>query len=379
MRELLRDLVRDLREPLLEAGPGGLSRWQWIAGPALLLIALVLGVLLGRTTRAWLIRLAKRTDAEWDDKVAIRLVGPLSFFWMLAVLAVAHPVLYLSKGAERTFDQALRGGLYAAFFWALARTIGVASSAVATSAWGREHPISRSLMPIAGRVAKVLVLAMAVIALLSQLGVPVTSLLAGLGLGGLAFALAAQKTVENLIGAFSIGADRPFVEGDLVKIEEFLATVERIGLRSTRFRTADRTLITIPNGKLAEMRIESYAARDRYRLSTVVPLAFETKPAQVLAVIASIDRVLRAHPQIFGDDLSVRLRRLSVSSLDIDVDAVFRAATFDDFQDYRQEALLAILAALEEAGATLAYPAQRTYAAAPLEGASESAEPANRG
>src|SRR5690349_16918759 len=109
MSELLRDLVRDLREPMLQDGALGLTRWQWVAGPVLFLLALVLGALLGRATRAVLLRLAKRTATEWDDVLAQKMGSPLSAAWMVAVLAIAHPVLELSKSERGSFQQGLRG------------------------------------------------------------------------------------------------------------------------------------------------------------------------------------------------------------------------------------------------------------------------------
>jgi len=150
-------------------------------------------------------------------------------------------------------------------------------------------------------MSKVAVLILAVIALLSAWGYSVASLLAGLGIGGLAVALAAQKTVENLFGAFSIGVDQPFREGDFVKVEDFVGTVEVIGLRSTKIRTLDRTLITLPNGKLSDMRLESFAARDRIRLACSLGLVYETTTAQMRQVLAELEKRLRAHPKIWPD------------------------------------------------------------------------------
>jgi MscS family membrane protein len=186
----------------------------------------------------------------------------------------------------------------------------------------------------------------------------VTSLLAGLGLGGLAVALAAQKTVENLIGAISIGADQPFMEGDFVKIEDFVATVERVGLRSTRFRTLDRTLITIPNGKLAEMRIESYTARDRFRLATTLQVVYETTPEQLRAVLENIEKLLREHTKIWPDSITVKLVKLGSSSLDIEVMAWFAVPDFNAFQECRQDVLIEILRIVQNAGSSFAYPTQ---------------------
>jgi MscS family membrane protein len=202
-----------------------------------------------------------------------------------------------------------------------------------------------------------------VVAVLSLLGYPVASLVAGLGIGGLAVALAAQKTVENLFGAFSIGVDQPFREGDFVKIEDFVGTVEAVGLRSSRFRTLDRTVITIPNGRLADMRLESFTARDRLRLATVIGLEYRTTAAQMRDVLEGFERVLRSHPRIWLDAVVVRFREFAASSLDIEIMAWFQTADWAEFQLIRQEILLQFMDVVERAGTSFAFPTQTVHIA----------------
>jgi MscS family membrane protein len=170
-------------------------------------------------------------------------------------------------------------------FWSLLRTVDIAASAARRSDWAESYAGSRALVPLGARVLKVVIAALAAVALLAELGYPVASLVAGLGIGGVAIALAAQKTFENLFGAFTIGVDQPLREGDFVRIGDVLGTVEAIGLRSTRVRTLDRTLISIPNGKLAETQIESYTARDRMRLACEIGLVYGTSAAQMSKVL----------------------------------------------------------------------------------------------
>jgi len=143
---------------------------------------------------------------------------------------------------------------------------------------------------------------------LAQLGVSVASLVAGLGIGGLAVALGAQKTLENLFGTLSIGVDQPMREGDFVKLYDFLGTVEQIGLRSTRIRTLDRTIVTIPNGELANQRIESYTARDRLRLATTIGVVYQTTSQQMRAILGELEAILRRHPKIWPDGLAVEVQ-----------------------------------------------------------------------
>jgi MscS family membrane protein len=259
--------------------------------------------------------------------------------------------------------RALRAAFLLVFFWAVWRAVDVVSDVALRSHWAHGSAASRSLIPLAERIAKVVILAMAAVASLSLLGYPVASLIAGLGLGGLALALAAQKTVENLFGAFSLGVDQPFRVGDFVKIEDFVGTVEVIGLRSTRFRTLDRTLITIPNGRLAEMRIESFAVRDRLRLAMALGLVYDTTAAQMREVLTGFERVLRAHPKIWPESLTVRFSAFSSSSLDIEIMAWFETPDWNEFLGIRETILLQLMDVVEQAGTSFAFPTQTIHVA----------------
>jgi MscS family membrane protein len=214
-----------------------------------------------------------------------------------------------------------------------------------------------------GRIAKVSILIIGVIAVLSELGYPVASLIAGLGIGGVAIALAAQKTVENVFGSVSIGIDRPLQVGDFVRVDTVLGTVETIGLRSTRIRTLDRTLVTIPNGKLADLQIESYTARDRMRLACVLALVRSAKGDQVRAIIEGCEGALRAHPLLWPDDVVVRFVGIGPSSLDVEIMAWFQTKDFGEFRTIRQELLLTFLEIVASAGSQLAYPTQTLHLA----------------
>lgn len=198
----------------------------------------------------------------------------------------------------------------------------------------------------------------AVTALVTALGYPAASLLAGLGVGGLAVALAAQKTVENLFGAFSIGVDQPFGEGDFIKVDTLTGTVESIGLRSTRIRTLERTLITIPNGKLSEMRIESYTARDRWRLSCNLALDYGTTSEQMHRVIRGMEEILRRHPKIWPDNIIVRFKEIGSYALNIEVMAWFLTTDWNEFLAIRQEVLLNFMDCVKLAGTSFAFIAQ---------------------
>jgi MscS family membrane protein len=350
-----------LPAPLLRAGPMDLPWWQWLVLLVVAPVAWALGAILGRISRAVLLRIARRTGSTWDDDLASRMGGPLTLAWSLAVAGLLLARLDMARPIQLATDRALRTGLLVVVFWSLLRAIDVSTGALSRAPWALERPGSRSLLSITGRIAKVVVAALAVVAALSELGYPVGSLLAGLGLGGLAFALAAQKTVENLFGALSLGLDQPIREGDFIKVEELVGTVEAIGLRSTRIRTLDRTLVSIPNGRLADMRLESFAARDRIRLACDLGLVYETSAEQVREVLAGLEAVLRGHPLIWPDTVVVRLKQFGAFSLDIEVMAWFRTADWGQFQAIRQEVLLQFMGVVRAAGTAMAFPTQTLH------------------
>jgi MscS family membrane protein len=344
-------------------GPFGLHWWQWAIGLPVIFIAICVGLAASWAVRRTLTAIARRTSASWDDDALQRLRTPITLGCTIAAVSAFVPILALDVRTAAIVLRLIRVAFGGVMFWGILRLVDIGRTVTANSHWARSVPASRSLVPLGARVAKVAVGALGLVVILSTLGYPVTSLIAGLGIGGLAFALAAQKTVENLFGAFSIGVDQPFREGDFVKVDDFVGTVEAIGLRSTRFRTLDRTIVTLPNGRLADMRLESFAARDRLRLAAIIGLTYDTTRAQMLEVLSGFERVLRAHPKIWPDAVVVRFGELSASSLNIEVMAWFQTVDWGEFQRIREGVLLDFMGVVEDAGASFAFPTQTIHIA----------------
>lgn len=347
--------------PLAQQGPYELLWGQWLA---LLLLAL-LSWAGGRGLR-WLTlriarRLAARTTATWDDLLVERLAGPVSFGWGLLLFRLVLPSAQLYPEAASGVVAVLKAlGVWAVAFAAW-RTVDVVSKAVLADDWAERHPTSRALVPLGARAAKVALVALALVSGLSLLGFPVASLLAGLGIGGLALALAGQKTVENLFGAFSLGLDQPIREGDTVTVDGITGMVEAIGLRSTRIRTADRTLVSFPNGRIADMRLENLTSRDRMRLVCVLGLTYGTTALQVRAILENVEALLRKHPLIWEETLLVSFKEFGASSLNVEVMAWIRTTNFAEFIVARQELLLGMMEIVEQAGSSFAFPTQTVH------------------
>ena len=358
----LRDLfVRSGMEGMLLPGPLELLWWQWFAMVAMLLLAWIVGSLLGRATGWALHRLALRAHSPWNGELVVSLGGPLALAWSLGMFAFGSHYLLLLKPAYGLIAGLTTAGFVFTAFWALWRGTGVAARQLLSRPWASNSASARTLVSVGGNFARAAILFAGVLAILSSLGFPVGTMLAGLGIGGLALAFGAQKTIENLFGSVSIAVDQPFHVGDFASVGGATGVVEHIGLRSTRIRTLDRTLISIPNGKLAEERTESYAARDRFRLSTTIGLTYGTTRAQMGQVLAGVERVLRQHAHIWPDAVVVRLAGLGASSLDIDVMAWFVVPTWADFQVCREEVLLDVMQVVQDAGAEFAFPTRTVH------------------
>lgn len=350
----------------------GLERWQWLGLLAVVALAALVSAGLQRVTGAVLQRVAARTTTTADDVLLGRLRGPLRLFWFGVLGQLFLYALSLPDASHVWAQRLFRVLLAVGSFWGLSRAIGVWATRYLASERAVANPGSRAVVNLFGRVGQLAVLAIAVLMGLSELGFAVSSVVAGLGIGGIALALGAQKTLENVFGAFALAVDQPFREGDFVKVEDFVGTVEGVGLRSTRIRTLDRTLISMPNGKLADQRLETFAARDRFRLSTTLGLTYSTTAAQVRSVRDGLERRLRAHPKLWPDSVMVRFVGFGASSLDLEVMCWFVVKDYDEFLLVREEVLLGFMDEVEAQGSGFAFPTQTVHlvqekvAAAPL-------------
>jgi MscS family membrane protein len=338
-------------------GPRGLLRWQWLALPLLLAVGLLVGRVLAAMARRALRRVAGRHVLALEPRLPERITGPLSLLVAALVLRVAPAALSLSRDGERFVEGLSSALLLGAVFWAAWRGIEVAGRALAASRWAAEQTGSVTVLPLLAKAARVVLSALGVVAVLSALGYPVTSLLAGLGISGLALALAAQKTGEHLIGSIAIGFDQPFQVGDLVRVDDQVGTVEAVGLRSTRIRTFDRSVISFPNGKLADLRTENLSARDRFRVHTTLGLAPTTDAATLRAVLAEVRALLEGHPQIADDAPWVSLQRVGTVAIEVEIAAWFRTREMEEFLAIRSAVLLGCLEVIERHRAQLAAPA----------------------
>jgi MscS family membrane protein len=335
--------------------------WQWIAllglGILAYLLSLAITAIGFRIARV----LARRTRTTFDDNMLDAGISPVrlgltTLFFYLGSLALA-----LSIRGTMLVNTILEIVGILAGTWLLLRGVDVLAR------WIEERAANRqalsSLMPLGRRTAKAFLIFLAVLATLQNLGFNVTSLLAGVGIGGLAIALAAQKTVEHLFGGITLIADQPVRVGEFCRYGDQVGTVEDIGLRSTRIRTLDRTVVSIPNAEFASLKIENFSRRDRMRMFTTIGLRYETTPDQLRYVLVEIKKLLASHPRVDPDPARVRFVGFGAHSLDLEIFAYLRTTEMNEFLAIREDIYLRLMDIIAGSGSGFAFPSQTIYAA----------------
>lgn len=353
--------LRDHIPSVLErTGPFDILLWQWVGLLLAAVVSVVAALLIRRISTSIERRIVARTTITFDDLLIERTRAPMLLFWIVVLFRLAIVPLGVNAIALDGLELLLRAIFIAAFFWGLLRVVGVLQDALPATAWALRNPAGRSIVPLLARVTRVLVGIVGAIAIVGSFGYPVATLLAGLGIGGIAVALGAQKTLEHFFGSVSLAIDQPLRVGDYVSVGGVAGNVEALGLRSTRIRTVDRSIVTIPNGDLSNQRIENFAVRDRIKLNTILGLTYGTTAAQLREIIAGFERVLRARPELWTESVTVRFVAFSASSLDVEVLCWFRA-TFDEFRVIREEVYFGFMDVVEGAGSGFAFPTQTVH------------------
>jgi MscS family membrane protein len=356
-------IERALPEPWRKFHLLGLPLWQWVmlllAIPIVWALAWVLHRVLLKALRPLLLRLTgPGADAELT-----RVAAPLRLLTGAVALAswVALTKLPL---LTRVFWTRVAGAVaIVGVGWLLFRLVKTVFDRTDIH-FRLTNQIGRlAALELARRLAKIAVVVATAFALLYLGGLDLTAALAGLGIGGIALALAAQKTLENFFGGLMIISDQPVRVGDFCRIGDVVGVVEDIGLRSTRVRTLERTVVSIPNGQTAAVNVENFGLRDKIWFRPTIGLRLETTPEQLRYVLAEIRQMLYAHPMVETDSARIRLVRVSSSSLDLEVFSYVKTSDYTTFVEVQEDVLLRMLDIIEASGTALAFPSSTTYLA----------------
>jgi len=352
-----------LPEPLLDTRFLEVALWQWMGLILLVVVAWVAAWIASSLIVRIVKPLTMKSQTDLDDRLLALMVGPIRLLVTVGAFNAGLNVLRLSVPANAFARETSKFLVIAGFAWLVLRVIDLFASISRERFVARGQTGAAHLVPLGARAIKVAVLLMTLLATLDTFGFDVTALIAGLGVGGLAVALAAQKTVENVFGGVSVLVDQPVRPGDFCRFGDKVGTVEDIGLRSTRIRTLDRTVVSVPNSEFSTLQLENFAKRDRIRLLTTVGLRYETTPDQLRLVITRLRELLLAHPKVLPDPLRVRLVNFGAYSIDLEMFAYVDTIDFNEFLAVREDLFLRTMDVLTECGTGFAFPSSTTYLA----------------
>ena len=335
--------------------------WQWI-GLAMVAIVSALIAWLGTLV---IVRLASpilsRSGGAVDPPMVRRILTPFRLGAFVLLFSASRRGLALAQPVDARLDAIETGLLIVTVTWVLLRAIDAVGERISGRLAIRGQIGVVPLVRPARRAVKLLVVTFAGIVALDTFGFNVTALVAGLGVGGIAVALAAQKSLENLFGAITLFSDQPVRVGDFCRFGDRVGTVEEIGLRSTRVRTLDRTLVAIPNAAFSGMELENFSARDRIWYHPKIGLRYETTPEQIRYVLVEVRRMLCSHPRVDPDPARIRFVGFGAFSLDFEVFAYVRTQDFGEFLEIAEDLNLRLMDIVAAAGSGFACPSQTTY------------------
>lgn len=352
------DMPAVLRRPV-----GGLQLWQLLA--FLLLIPTLYGasrLFVGAAFRL-LDRVFKRRPSWTRVRTGIgRFRAPLAFLLALPLHRLCVSRLGLPLLNRYGYARLLMLAFIFGASWLLLRLVDFFNLR-ATLNLIAEGATATSSLTIARRMLRGVVIAVAALFALASFGVNLTATLAGLGIGGVALAFAAQKSLENLFGGFVVLSDKIIRVGDTVRIGTAVGDIEDVTLYATRLRAFDRSVVTIPNGTLITAQIENWSRRDKFWFHPTLGLVYETTAEQMRAVLENLRARLESDPRVEKGTMRVRFVRLNSSSLDVEVFAYLLVPDYTTFLAVQEELLLMLLDVVEKAGTCLAFPSQTTYVA----------------
>ncbi len=329
--------------------------WKWLA------VILLLAILLSFTWRIhrWAGRATKQHSL---GKYLRPLVVPATFLVLMPLVEYMVRVQVGITGVATDLVQALFPALtYLAVAWLTWQMSLFLAEVIISSPRIPAQGLNAHLLRLVARVVGLIGVLVVLFWGGNRLGLPLYGLIAGVSVGGLAIALAAQGTLENFLGSINIFADRPVRIGDLCRYGSEMGTVEEIGLRSSRIRGSDRTVTTVPNSDFSKMQITNFSRRDRMLLKTLLGLRYETTPDQLRHLLTQLRELLVAHPRIIEDPLRVRFVGFGDFSLNVEIHAFVRTTDANEFLGIQEDVFLRVIDLVEASGSGFAFPSQTLY------------------
>lgn len=338
-----------------------LPNWQWLG----LLLTVLLGVIADRLLSFFLRKLVRR----WKDRaesteikeVSVQILRPLGLMAMALVWWVGINLIGLQEGVMLILLVAVKFLASISGVWAAYRLVDLVSIPLLQRVHETDSKLDDALVPLIPKTLKIFVTVIGIVFIADNLNIDITSLLAGLGLGGLAFALAAKDMVQNLFGSVTVLMDRTFTVGDWIVVDDVEGTVERMGFRSTRVRTFYNSLVTVPNSKFITANVDNMGERRFRRLSCKLSLTYDTPPDQIEAFCEGVRELVRQHPYMRKDYYQVYLNEFAASSLDVLLYVFWETPEWSTELRERHRFMLDVLRLAKGLGVEFAYPTQTLY------------------
>ncbi len=342
----------------------GVAAWRLALAVFLIFIGFTVRRIIHVLFKGALSRTTRKTENRWDDEMVALMPAPLGAIAMVLLWQVAARLLQLPEepaGLRIYLFQGLQVALVAVVCWCGLRLVDVASGALARLSDRTESKLDDQLIPLLRKTVKVAIVTVVAIMVIQNLGYSVTSLLASLGVGGLALALAAKDTIANVFGSLVVFTDRPFQVGDWVEVAGIEGTVEEVGFRTTHIRRFDKSGVTVPNSTFSSNPIINHSRRPIRRIKMTLGLSYQTTAGQMREFLKELRALIGNHPDIDQGFNFVYLTEFGDSSLNLQLYCFTRSTVWTDFLAAQENLMLSIMDMVEEHGLEIAFPTRTLY------------------
>ena len=344
--------------------------YSWFIGA--ILVGLLFKKLISKYLSHLLFKIVGKKGAEVGvDKFDALLTKPIGFFIMLSIIYLGsshinYPEVWnLDSENEVGLKMLINKGFSLIYvysiFWIFLKVIDFIGLILNKRAEATENKMDDQLIPFIIEIIKILTYAFALIIVMGNIfEVNITALATGLGIGGLALAMASKESLENLLGSFTIFFDQPFTVGDIVTVGTVTGVVEKVGFRSTRIRTFDKSLVTVPNKKMIDAELDNLGLRPVRRVKFNIGLTYETAPEQIKAIVTDIQEMINKHAKT-NQDGRVRFQEFGSSSLDIMVMYFVDSPKWEDLIDVKEDVNYKIMEIVKKHNSDFAFPSTTVY------------------
>ncbi len=356
------DLLVNLFPTFGQQRLGGLYVWQIIGILIFVVVIVVLHALLTWLIQLIITRLEVRfAKIKSQSNVIRKIARPLSLLLITLIIIPFEPMLQLPVNISRYVVLIIQALTPLFLTMAVYRAVDILGEYMVEVADRTENKLDDQLVPLVRKALKIFIVIIGALVVLQSLDFNITALLAGISIGGIALALAAQDTLKNLFGSLMIFLDRPFQIGDWINFSGVDGTVEEVGFRSTRVRTFANSLVYVPNGKLADMTIDNFGLREYRRFSTKIALTYDTPTVLIQQFVDGLREIVENHPNTRKDYYEIHMNNMNSHSLDVLFYIFFAVPSWSAELKARHEVILAIIELAENLGVRFAFPTQTLH------------------